>query len=913
MRSSIVAIVGIVLLPPSAFGQDAGVEFFEKKIRPVLVQHCYACHSKEANKQRGGLLLDSRAGWLEGGDHGPAIVPGKPADSLLIKAVKHTTQKKLWMPRDGKLPAAAIADLEKWIALGAPDPRVGKSAVKEIDFAAAGKHWAYQPIRKPALPSVKNKSWGTSPIDTFVLAKLEEKGFAPSATADARTLIRRIYIDLIGLPPTYQEVEEFAKPWDAAGAKRGELIGALVDRLLASPHYGERWGRHWLDVARYADTKDGVLMFGDDRVRPYAYTYRDYVIRAFNDDTPFDRFIHEQLAADQIEPKVEPWRLAAMGFLTLGRMYDNNVHDVIDDRIDTVTRGFLGLTVSCARCHDHKYDAIPTADYYSLYGVFASSEAPLEPPLAEHPEKCKTLAEYEKQAGPHREKMQKMLDSQYALLLETARQRVGDYLVRVATTEPDNAETAIYFLSLAPTDLRPPMVNKWRKYLERPARKDDPVFGPWSELTKAPPAEYAAILETWKPKLNPIVLDTLTSAKLLNKGDVAKTYGSLLLNVYNKHKAKPPEGAERPIYDAVAGKQSPAYFPKSQTWHNMSRGEKDSYGGMATQFDKIALKMPSAPPRAMVLVDAPDLVDPRIFIRGSAAVPGERVPRQFLRILTGPKREPFAHGSGRLDLAKAIASPDNPLTARVIVNRVWMHHFGEPLVSSPSDFGARSTPPSHPELLDWLAWTFIQDGWSLKKLHRRIVQSATYQQASLDREDARKIDPENRLYWRAHRRRLDLESMRDSLLVIAGRLDRTAGGRPVDIVNDAKNARRTVYGMIDRQSLPGLFRAFDFAVPDLSVERRPMTTVPQQALFGLNSAFMTEQAKALAARTEKLAAVARVRELYRLVYARDANAIEVEIGLRFLGAPAGSEQSKLTPWQQYAQVLLLTNEMMFVD
>jgi hypothetical protein len=911
---SLLAILCFFLVSTPAFAQDSGVDFFEKKIRPVLVQHCYSCHSKEANKQRGGLLLDSRAGLLEGGDNGPSIVAGKPAESLLIKAVKHLTVKKLHMPRDGKLPADAIADLERWIAIGAPDPRVGKAFTKGIDYEAAKKHWAYQPIAKPALPAVKNKAWAQSPIDAFILAKLEEKNLTPSAPADPRTLIRRLYFDLIGLPPTFEEVEAFVK---ACHAMPQAAVEKLVDQLLASPHYGERWGRHWLDVARYADTKDGVLMYGDDRVRPYAYTYRDYVIRAFNEDTPFDRFVQEQIAADQIEPKVEPWRLGAMGFLTLGRMYDNNIHDVIDDRIDTVSRGFLGLTVSCSRCHDHKYDAIPIADYYSLYGVFANSDSPLEPPLADHPEKCKTLGEYEKQAGPQRQKLQQMVDGQYALLTETARQRVGDYLMRVATTEPDLAETAIYFLSLAPTDLRPPMVNAWRKYLANPARADDPVFGPWPELMKLSEATYPtdaiAVIEQMKTPINPLVRDALIAAKVKNKGDVARTYGTLFKDVYEKTKGKEATPPQQQVLDALTSKQSPCYFPKAHTWLYMSRSEKDAYGGLRTEFDKIALKMQAAPPRAMVLTDVADLVEPRIFVRGNAAVPGDLVPRQFLRILAGEKPEPFKHGSGRLDLARAIASTDNPLTSRVFVNRVWMHHFGEPLVSSPSDFGVRSTPPSHPELLDWLASTFMQEGWSMKKLHRHIVLSATYRQASFDRDAARKIDPENRLYWRANRRRLDLESMRDSMLLIAGRLDRSAGGRPVDIANDPKNSRRTVYGLVDRQSLPGLFRAFDFAVPDQSVERRPMTTVPQQALFGLNSAFMTEQAKSLAARTDKLAGEQRVRELYRLVNTRNAEPFEVQAALRFIGLPAGTDRSQLTPWQQYAQVLLLTNEVMFVD
>ncbi|MBI2806821.1 MAG: PSD1 domain-containing protein [Planctomycetes bacterium] len=911
-----------------ATAQESARDFFEKRIRPVLVERCYSCHSRQANKQRGGLYVDTRAGLRQGGDHGPAIVPGKPAQSLLLKAIRHL-DPKLKMPRDGKLTPAVIADFERWIALGAPDPRDEK-VVASIGSKTAREHWAYQPIKKPALPKVKHQAWLQTPIDRFVLAKLEAKGLSPSPIAEPRTLIRRLYIDLIGIPPTFEEVEGFVKACEAdpKGAV-GSPLGLLVEKLLASPHYGERWGRHWLDVARYADTKDGVLMYGDDRVRPYAYTYRDYVIRAFNDDTPFNRFIIEQLAADRLaltpnptakgqgEAGIEPWRMAAMGFLTLGRQYDNNIPDVIDDRIDTVTRGFLGLTVSCARCHDHKYDAIPTADYYSLYGVFANSEAPLEPPLADRPKNLTTLAAYEKQAGPHREKMRKMLDSQYALLRETAKLRVGDYLMRVATTEPDNAETAIYFLSLAPTDLRPPMVNQWRKYLDHADRARDPVFGPWPALMNLPDALFAAqansVLGQWKGKSNPLIETALKAANLKSKADVARAYGNVLIDVYKNNKNKPATEPVRQLLLVLESQQSPCYFPRSQTWHNMSRGEKDAYGGMKTQFDKIALRMKDAPPRAMVLFDVPEPTEPRIFKRGNPASPGAMVPRQFLRILVGDNRLPFGPGSGRLDLARAIASKDNPLTARVIVNRVLMHHFGEPLVSSPSDFGVRSTPPSHPELLDWLAWTFMEDGWSLKKLHRRIVLSSVYLQASLDRPAARKIDPENRLYWRANRRRLDLEAMRDSYLLIAGRLDRAMYGRPVDIVQDAKNPRRTVYGLVDRQSLPGFFRAFDFAVPDQSVERRPMTTVPQQALFALNSAFMAEQAKALAARTAKLEGEARVRALYRLALVRNANAGEVKIGLRFVETPAGNAPSQLTAWQQYAQVLLMTNELMFVD
>jgi hypothetical protein len=917
------------LLPATAAGaagQD-GVAFFETKIRPVLVEHCYQCHSAAAKKPKGGLLLDSRTGVRKGGESGPAIVPGKPGESLLLKALRYTDEE-LKMPPKGKLPAAVVADFERWIAMGAPDPRdaavvAGKKG-KGIDFTAAGRHWAYHPIRMPAVPAVKDKYWPANLIDVFILARLEASGLTPSPPADRRTLIRRAYFDLVGLPPTMAEVDAFER--DASPV----AFAKVVDQLLASPAYGERWGRHWLDVARYADTKDGVLMFGDDRIRPYAYTYRDYVIRAFNEDLPFDRFVHEQLAADQIEPKVEPWRLAAMGYLTLGRMFDKNIHDVLDDRIDVVTRGFLGLTVACARCHDHKYDAIPQADYYSLYGVFASSEAPLELPLLEPAVGSPGAAEFEKKAGPKVRELHQFQEKQFALLSEAARKRVGDYLLRVATTPPDPLETAIFFLSLAPDDLRPQIVARWRRYLASPARADDPVIGPWHDLMKLAEADFTgqarAVLARWtarpagtgKGQINPLVREALTAAKLQGKADVARAYGGLLLRIYEESKKAPPAQPEaRQLLDLVTGRDSPCYFSKGHTWYYMSRGEKDAYGSMQTALDKLAVQSPNAPPRAMVLNDSPDLYDPKVFVRGNPAQPGDPVPRQFLRILAGPERKPFAHGSGRLDLARAITAPDNPLTSRVLVNRVWMYHLGEPLVSTPSDFGTRSTPPTHPALLDYLAWTFQKEGWSLKKLHRLIVLSRTYQQASFDRPGCRQIDPEDRLLWRAHRQRLDLEAMRDSLLAIAGRLDPQRGGRPVDIVNNPLCRRRTVYGLVDRQSLPGMYRAFDFAVPDASVERRPQTTVPQQALFGLNSPFMMEQAKALAARPEVAGAATpeqRVAALYGLVLMRSPEPAEVQSALRFVTeVEAGGRGSQLTAWQQYAQVLLLTNEMMFVD
>jgi hypothetical protein len=803
------------------------------------------------------------------------------------------------------------------------------SAGKPINFDEARKHWAYQPVRNPALPEVRERSWPQTPVDYFLLRQMEEKGQTPAPPADRRTLIRRAYFDLIGLPPTMAEVRAFEND------PSPDAFARVVDHLLASPHYGERWGRHWLDFARYADTKDLVLVYGKDAIRPYAYTYRDYVIRALNEDTPYNRFIEEQLAADQIQPKVEPWRLAAMGFLTLGRLFDNNLPDIYDDQIDTVGRGLLGLTIACARCHDHKYDAIPTADYYSLFGVFASSEVPLDPPLIADPKSIPGGVEFEKQLAAKRAELQKHTDTQYEQQTEIARQRTGDYLMKIAVEKPDPLETAVFFTSLSPGDLRPPIISRWRRYLER-RDGDDPVFGPWHAVFATPQAAIADLAEQWKKRpigtergqINLLVRDALMSAKLTDRGAMAKAYGELFKKVYEESKkSAPTDTARKQLLAILTDTTGPVFFAKSTCYLYMSRVERDRYGSLVQELDKLAVHSNAVPPRAMVLTDAAAPMQPRILLRGNPTMPGPAVPRQFLQILSDAERRPFQHGSGRLDLAKAITSPDNPLTARVMVNRVWMFHFGEPLVSTPADFGTRSTPPSNPDLLDYLAYTFMQNGWSLKALHRRIMLSNAYQLASSNAERGTrnaesKTTASNSAFRIPHseftftRTRLDFETMRDNLLFVSGRLDHTRYGRPGDAAGDPANRRRTIYGLVDRQNLPALYRAFDFAVPDQCVERRPQTTVPQQSLFAMNSPFMIEQVKSLASRPEFAAEndpARRAALLYQILFTRAPRPEEVELALRFLRDAEAAKDAKLTPWQQYIQVLLMTNELLFVD
>jgi hypothetical protein len=745
---------------PAAPAQAALAEFFETKVRPVLAEHCYSCHGPK--KHQAGLRLDNKVAAFVGSDEGPVLVPGQPEKSRLIKAIRHEGDIK--MPPKGKLPAQAIEDLTTWIKLGAVWPE-GNTAAKISGDDAWRKHWAFQPVRKPPLPKVKNQAAVRTPIDAFILAKLGGVGLTPNPQADRRTLLRRAKFDLLGLPPTHDEIAAFEA--DASA----DAFAKVVDGYLASPHFGERWARHWLDVARYADTKGYV--FTDERRYAYAYAYRDYVIKAFNDDLPYDQFILQQVAADRLvaHGQAAPATQAAMGYLTLGRRFLNNVPDIIDDRIDVVSRGMMGLTVTCARCHDHKYDPIPSEDYYSLYGVFASCVEPKDLPLIAEPEKTK------------------------------------EYLAFASKV---------------------------------------------SELEAA----VAAYRET-------------------NKKELA-------------------EG---------------------------NRKFRDGLRALQKKVDAFKANSSAAPPRAMILQDMPQPVSPRVFLRGNPNNPGPEVPRQFLGLLAGKKRQPFHQGSGRLELARAIADSNNPLTARVLVNRLWLHLFGQGLVTTPSDFGLRADPPSHPELLDYLAARFVEDGWSIKKTLRLIMLSETYQTSSAPHPQAAALDPENRWLARMSRKRLDFEAMRDALLATSGKLDLKMYGPAVDITASPFSGRRTLYGFIDRQNLPGLFRTFDFASPDATSPQRYLTTVPQQALFLLNSPFVQEQARALAKRAGDSAAAdapARIKELHVLAYGRQADAEELRLGQRFIDDAARAHQAAvgqapMTAWERYAQVLLLANEFMFVD
>jgi hypothetical protein len=882
----------------------------------VLFDKCISCHGPD--KKRGGLRLDSREAILKGGDSGPAVVPGQPEESLLLKAIRRDGDLK--MPPKEPLTLAAVTALRDWIRQGAAWPAEAKSSPADSAVSLARKqHWSFRSVTRPGLPLVRDASRTRTPIDRFLLARLEAKGLSLSPAASRRTLIRRLTFDLIGLPPTPEEVDAFLED------TRPDAYERLVDRLLTSPAYGERWGRHWLDVARYADTKGYV--FTEERRYPYSYTYRDYVIRSFNEDLPYDQFVLQQLAADQLPLGDDRRALAAMGFLTLGRRFLNNVHDIIDDRIDVVTRGLMGLTVTCARCHDHKFDPVPMRDYYSLHGVFASCVEPTELPLLSPRDSTAGFSAFEKELQKRQAEVNRFLKESHAILLPDFRSRIAPYLL--AASEATRRRFG------QGSDLNRALVFRWRNFLQNARAKHDPIFAPWFAFAglskeefaaKAPAtaARFAGTDEPGKP-INALVARAFAGQPPETLAEVAGRYEKLFQEAdksWQELRRKTPSAKALPSADQEAirqvlyGTAAPVNIPPAEIERYLDRAQRNKLTPLKKRVVQWQATAPDAPPRAMVLADMPSPVQPRVLVRGNPGNPGAAVPRQFLEVLAGDARKPFTKGSGRLELAQAIVSKDNPLTPRVMVNRVWQHHFGVGLVRTPGDFGVRGEPPSHPELFDWLASEFVASGWSVKQLHRSILLSAVYRQSSNENPNASGIDTENTLLWRMNRRRLEFEPLRDSILAAAGRLDRRIGGLPVDITTAPYSTRRSVYGFIDRQNLPGLFRAFDLASPDSATPQRHETTVPQQALFLMNSPFAIEEARAFVARADvagRKSDAKRVDWMHRIAYGRPAEAHEIEVGLNFIRAAEAGRTDGLAPWEQYAQVLLLANEMAFVD
>ncbi|MDB6016991.1 MAG: Protein of unknown function (DUF1553)/Protein of unknown function (DUF1549)/Planctomycete [Pedosphaera sp.] len=895
------------------------LDFFEKKIRPIFVENCYKCHSHDSEKIKGGLLLDTHDGVLKGGDTGPAIVAGDPEKSLLIKAVRYRDKDLQMPPNDRPLAADQVSDLEAWVKMGAPDPRTGATDADhkyQVDNEKAKKHWAFQPILQPAIPQPEDpQHWAQTPIDNFILATLTTKELTPAPRADKVTLLRRATFDLIGLPPTPKEVDDFIAD------NSTNAFATVLDRLLASPHYGERWGRHWLDVAHFADTRGIQANNRDDRY-PYAYSYRDYVIRAFNEDLPYDQFLVQQIAGDKLPLGEDKRSLAALGFLTLGNRYGNQINDIIDDRIDIIGKGTMALTVTCARCHDHKFDPIPTKDYYALHGVFNSSIEPKEEPLIETPT---NLTAYHAFQGEYTARQAAVDGFRH----ETSQQfksemigKSGNYLLALTEFKhiTNNIARAVF---MEKQGLNAQLAGNWDNNLKVWERKHHPIFAPWFAFADLPEADFVprakelaakfhANQEKGKP-INPLIAQALANpptslAQVAARytgvfTDVEKRWQEVLALQEAKIKAgtnAPPEPKSLPdvgqeeVRRLMYANNSPMVLDEQRLNNFINRDNKlrNKLATLENALSDLILTHPGSPARAPVLQDADKAKDSFVFIKGNVGNRGPQVPRHFLTILSGDNPPPFNDGSGRLELARAITSSTNPLTARVMVNRIWLNHFGEGLVRTPDDFGSRGDTPTHPELLDYLAWRFMKDGWSIKQLHRLIMLSSVYQQSSEENPRYDQIDPDNRWLWHMNRRRLDFEALRDTILAIGGDLDLTMGGRSVKMDAEPYSLRRTIYGYVDRKNLPGMFQAFDFASPDLTTGKRESTVVPQQALFMMNSPLVVEQARNVVRRADfktQSGGEARITLLYKLIYQREPTEVEMKLALDYLRSDAATE------------------------
>jgi hypothetical protein len=855
------------------------VEFFEARIRPVLTEKCLSCHGEK--KQSGGLRLDTKDAVLKGGDTGPALVAGKANESLIVKAIRHEGELKM-PPKGGSLPANVIADFVKWIDTGAADPRDGTASVSAIDWPKAREFWSFKPVVKPPVPAGPEPN----PIDRFIQATLAEKGLAPVGPAEKRALVRRVTVDLTGLPPKPQDVEAFLKDTSA------DAYSMLVDRLLDSPAYGEMQARYWLDVARYAE--DQAHTFA---VKPYteAWRYRDWVIQAFNEDLPFAKFVKYQIAADLIlgDSPDELRHRAALGFIGLGAQYYKNSDkakaeaDELDDRVDTLTRGFLGLTVSCARCHDHKFDPIPTQDYYSLAGVFWSTKL-ADVPLAPKAEVERVNAALKKIADAAKA-VKDFLAAEKAKLEAEKADQLPNYVLAAWKLEakrlekPDTPASAV----AKEEKLDGPTLDRLSKYLGK--------------------KNVAAAMSDWGKHLPRKASDSEPPVEIKKMAEAFRTEV--------KAAAAKPQTTGKPndMMTALFGDKGIFPIKDEDVAAGMSPDRKATYDKMKTEQTELAKHAPPPVPMTHGVVDTTP-TDLKVYVRGNPAKQGDTAPRRFLHIIAGDNPKRFSDGSGRKELAEAIADPNNPLTARVFVNRVWQQHFGRGIVRTPSNFGSLGERPTHPELLDWLAATFVESGGSVKSLHRQIVLSETYRRAAIPDAKDEGIDADNRFLWRANRRRLTVEAWRDSLLAVSGRLDPSFGG-PTTNLDLADNRRRTVYAKISRHELNGLLRLFDFPDANITAEKRVETTVPQQQLFVLNSPFMVAQAKALAVRVEKESSddSARIRRAYELAVARPATAEEVSLGVRYLQGHEPEAGNKLTRWERFCQALLASNEFMYLD
>ena len=1074
VRSLLSGLIGLSIAFPlfATPPTSQELEFFEKKIRPLLAEKCFRCHSA-AKKQRGGLMLDSRETILKGGDSGPAVVAKHPEKSLLIKAI-HYTDPDFRMPPNSKLAAGQIKDLETWVKMGLPWPEstatTKKLANKKFNLAERAKHWSFQPMKRPEVPTVKNKDWPLSPMDAFILAKLEKAGLSPNPPADRRTLIRRVYFDVIGLPPTPKEVDEFVND------KSPNAYEKVVDRLLASPHYGERWGRHWLDLVRFAETAGHEFDFEI----PEAYLYRDYVIRALNADVPYDQFVKEHIAGDLLaKPRKHPTKnfnesIIGTGFFHLGESKHSPVDirsdsvDRLDNQIDVFSKTFLGLTLSCARCHDHKFDPITTKDYYAMMGylesaryqrAFIDDPTPIRETLAKmrqvrketsvpakkmtyhlmQPQLSKLLSALAQPNDANRAVIQQVRKevgnnpqhpfypllhlSEVAANAQAFQTRKADLLKRL-TTMGGNRDGYQTFADFDKTGLQNWFTsgeafavssgedvtlaatgNRYVTDLVIPGEASSGLLTHQAQGTLRSPTFHIPKkfihykLRGKGSKLN-LIIDGFLKIRNpiyggltigINHGDGQRWYtqnvsmwtghrsyiefldnGNGFLSVdevvFSDNPRPPADPANTEIIRWLKSEKSGREFIaeyetqiksllsswkdgkdltpdqvkivrtllQSKVLQAQGSGEQASENilakirtGVKAYQQLASAKLPSSA-RVLAMQDGTP-VNQKVMIRGNHKKLGEAVPNRFLEVFVGDEQPPNA-GSGRMQLAEQLVNPDNPLTARVMINRIWKHHFGTGIVRSVDNFGILGEQPTHPELLDWLATEFIRQGWSMKKMHKMILMSRTYQMSSKTNPDAKTIDPNNSLLHRMPVKRLEGEIIRDALLTVSGRLNKTMFGRgvmphltpfmsgrgrpgrsgPLD-----GDGRRSIYINVRRNFLTPMFLVFDYPVPFSTIGRRSVSNVPAQALTMMNNPFVLQQCdlwgKKVAARND-LNREQKIRWMFAESLSREPSERETEQMLRFLDNQGKLYNNANAPetWRDLCHVVVNLKEFIFI-
>jgi len=903
-------------------------EFFEDEIRPLFIEHCYECHDASDGDFKGGLALESPAGLREGGDTGPAVAPGHPEKSLLIRAIGYA-DRDLQMPPRSPLPDEAVRNLEKWVAMGAPDPRdepaAGKPEPSGMSPEEGREFWSFETPTAPTPPEVDGLPADANPIDRFVRARLAEKGLSPAPRASKQRWLRRATFDLTGLPPTPEEIDAFLED------DSPEAWSRVVDRLLDSPAYGVRWGRHWLDVARYADSNglDENLAFGN------AWRYRDYVVEAFNEDKPFDRFLIEQIAGDLLPEPTRETRTAT-GFLALGARVlaekdrEKLEMDVIDEQLDTTGKAFLGLTLGCARCHDHKFDPILQSDYYSLAAIFRNSlnfadsktgsiRHWYEHDFATDAEE-KKLKKWDERISQAKKKARKLESDARVELRGVARARAVDYLVAALEFGPRDSLARVREIA-EPLDLHPRILYHCRRHLE--VHRDSKVFGPWWKFREQD--DPAGLRAHYDERFGRAVL---AFSKLQEENPKAKTLDDPELEPFRAA-----------LFDKsgfLALPAKPGHALDEETLAELEKLEEEARLLESRAPDR---------PGAMGIADAEEIDDTLpIHIRGSHLNLGDPVPRAAPAVF-GEDLDFPADTSGRLKLARWMADPEHPLTARVIVNRVWRWHFGRGLVGTTENFGVLGKRPTHPELLDWLAVRLVESGWSIKDLHRLIMSSETYRQShrlvspsgadpsgadpsGADPSGA-ESDPENR--WLAHFpvRRLEAEAIRDAILAVSGRLDRERGGKTIPLRNRQmvfnhtsedhttyESTRRSAYLPIVRNHLYDWLQLFDYPDPTTPTGDRQTTIIAPQALLMMNSPLALDSADAFAARLARtdLERPARVVRAWRLAYGRAPTPTEKEASLAFLERESrADENGGDDAWSLFCQSLFASNEFLYLN